>query len=125
MRLTIAGSISAGSSGSEEIQNKDVPKLGVNSVSVSPVLFAEFLSSTLGNPFFSQELTGHCPYEHTCCFAHGPDELRDITSNHKVLIFSFFTPLIFPYVTVCFYFPCLLFVYAAASCWLLSVISPT
>jgi hypothetical protein len=31
------------------------------------------------------ETKGHCPYEHTCCFAHGPDEIRDLTSNHKML----------------------------------------
>eukprot|EP00669_Euglena_mutabilis_P002821 TRINITY_DN1356_c0_g1_i4.p1 TRINITY_DN1356_c0_g1~~TRINITY_DN1356_c0_g1_i4.p1 ORF type:complete len:647 (-),score=119.45 TRINITY_DN1356_c0_g1_i4:277-2175(-) len=31
------------------------------------------------------ETKGHCPYEHTCCFAHGPDELRDLTTNHKLL----------------------------------------
>eukprot|EP00667_Euglena_gracilis_P006031 EG_transcript_6077 len=31
------------------------------------------------------EETGHCPYEHTCCFAHGPDELRNVTDNHKML----------------------------------------
>lgn len=31
------------------------------------------------------ETKGHCPYEHTCCFAHGPDEMRDLTSNHKLL----------------------------------------
>jgi hypothetical protein len=29
--------------------------------------------------------TGSCPYEHTCCFAHGPTELRDLSSNHKLL----------------------------------------
>ena len=31
------------------------------------------------------ETKGHCPYEHTCCFAHGPDELRNLTQNHKML----------------------------------------
>lgn len=31
------------------------------------------------------EATGSCPYEHTCCFAHGPEELRDLSSNHKLL----------------------------------------
>eukprot|EP00668_Euglena_longa_P007463 GGOE01008937.1.p1 GENE.GGOE01008937.1~~GGOE01008937.1.p1 ORF type:complete len:491 (-),score=104.28 GGOE01008937.1:835-2307(-) len=31
------------------------------------------------------EETGHCPYEHTCCFAHGLDELRNVTDNHKLL----------------------------------------
>jgi hypothetical protein len=31
------------------------------------------------------ETMGFCPYEHTCCFAHGPEELRDLVSNHKLL----------------------------------------
>jgi hypothetical protein len=31
------------------------------------------------------EETGHCPYEHTCCFAHGDEELRSVTDNHKLL----------------------------------------
>jgi hypothetical protein len=31
------------------------------------------------------EDNGHCPYEHTCCFAHGPHEVRTVTDNHKML----------------------------------------
>jgi len=29
--------------------------------------------------------TGSCPYEHTCCFAHGNEESRSLTDNHKLL----------------------------------------
>lgn len=31
------------------------------------------------------ELYGVCVYEKTCCFAHGPTELRDVLENHKQL----------------------------------------
>jgi hypothetical protein len=31
------------------------------------------------------EMNGFCPYEHTCVFAHGPEELRDLCTNHKLL----------------------------------------
>lgn len=31
------------------------------------------------------QATGACPYEHTCCFAHGMHEMRDLSSNHKLL----------------------------------------
>jgi hypothetical protein len=31
------------------------------------------------------ELTGSCPYEHTCCFAHGEKDLRDLAGNHQLL----------------------------------------
>eukprot|EP00667_Euglena_gracilis_P002406 EG_transcript_2405 len=28
---------------------------------------------------------GECVYAHTCCFAHGPEELRTLVDNHKTL----------------------------------------
>eukprot|EP00667_Euglena_gracilis_P009291 EG_transcript_9429 len=31
------------------------------------------------------EAVGSCPYEHTCCFAHGSAELRNLAENHKTL----------------------------------------
>ena len=35
--------------------------------------------------FRNWQETGSCPYEHTCCFAHGNDESRSLTDNHKLL----------------------------------------
>jgi|EP00670_Eutreptiella_braarudii_P005809 hypothetical protein len=31
------------------------------------------------------KLTGHCQYEHTCCYAHGETEARSVDQNNSVL----------------------------------------